>query len=77
MRRGSGDPDLPSHDGEGFLAYLHRLAQDRGYIPANVLPPSDRKRPKRHGQRGAMERIDAIFGIKAQEREPGEDKESA
>lgn len=75
MRPGYCDPDFPARPNEGFMHYLHRLAQDRGYIASNVRPPSDRKVPKRHGQKGFMERLDSIFGVKRVERQPGEDEE--
>lgn len=67
MRRGEGNPDCPAHEGESFLAYLHRLAQYQGYpVPAEPPLPFRRKQDRR----GFMERLEAIF---AKPREPGED----
>lgn len=72
MRQGYGDPDFPAKPGESFMLYLDRYAKELGYLDRNAAPPSDRKVPKR-GRLSCMERIDAIFGIKAAERQPGED----
>lgn len=73
VRLGSGHPDCPRRLNESFSLYLHRLAQFQGYIPESEPPPSERKVPKRHGQPGFLERLDAIFGRPAQPRQPGED----
>ena len=61
---------MPTREGESFLGYLHRLAQDRGYIGKDVAPPADRPRPSRHGQPGFLERLESIF---RRGRQPGED----
>jgi hypothetical protein len=71
VRKGQGDSELPAREGEGFLHYLHRLAQHQGYLQADAPLPQELTRRKRD-KRSFLEKLDSIF---ARPRRPGEDVE--